>query len=69
MNAHARIDLTLDGYRPGAPSAEAEAIDSDVVGGMRCRKCGGQCYYESFSRQGSYRAFAICLDCGYEEEF
>ncbi len=69
MNAHSRLDLTNDGYRPGAPSAEAEAIDAQVAEDSPCRECDGPCYYKAFSKPGSYRAFAICLNCGHEEEF
>ena len=69
MNAHNRLDLTLDGYRHGAPSAEAEAIDAQVAEESPCRECDGPCYFEPFSKPGSYHAFAVCLVCGHEEEF
>ena len=69
MTTPNRPRLTLDGYRPGAPNAEADAIDEAVAESMTCRKCGGSCYYEPFSRPGSYRPFAVCLDCGHVEEF
>jgi len=56
------------GYEFGAPSFEAEQIDSGVVRGMRC-KCGGECYYCGFHRVGSYIALAVCRECGREREF
>jgi len=69
MTTHPHLDLTSDGYRPVAPDTEAADIDAQCVKRMHCRKCGGACYYQPYSRPGSYRAFAICLDCGHEEEF
>ena len=70
MNAHNRLDLLrADGYRYGAPSSEAFSIDAEVAFNTPCHQCGGRCYYVPYSKPGSYRAFAICLDCGHEEEF
>jgi len=69
MNPHNRLDLTIDGYHPTAPSTDAADIDREWAEKTPCRKCGGPCRYEPWSQPGSYRAFAICLDCGHEEEF
>ena len=69
MNAHNRLDLIENGYCNRAPTVEAGIYGGDVIRKTPCRKCDGQCYYEPWSKPGSYRAFAICLDCGHEEEF
>jgi uncharacterized protein (DUF983 family) len=61
--------LLLDGYDWGAPTPEAESIDQEIAGGMKCPRCGGSCYYEGYHRPSSYIALAICLSCGHEEEF
>jgi len=66
---HTHLYLTGDGYRPVAPDTEAADIDAQCVERMTCRKCGGACYYQPWSKPGSYRAFSVCLDCGHEEEF
>ncbi|MEN6507010.1 MAG: hypothetical protein ABFD92_20945 [Planctomycetaceae bacterium] len=62
-------ELLSEGYRPGAPTLDAEAIDEAQTHGMTCRKCGGLVRYEGWSKVGSYRALAVCCKCGHEEEF
>ena len=69
MNVHNRLDLTLDGYRHGAPSAEAEAMDGAEARRMTCQACGAPCRFDAYHRPGSYIALAICVDCGYVEAF
>jgi len=68
MNAHNRLNI-LDGYRHGAPNAEAGAIDRRIAENMNCRKCGGPCRYDAYHRPRSYIALAVCKVCGCEEEF
>jgi len=63
------ITMYLDGYKHGAPTLEAEAIDMEVVASMKCRRCGGRCTYDGWHTSGSYVAMAICQECGHEEEF
>ena len=61
------------GYRFGAPSQEAEEIDTQVAEGLRCRKCGGSMRYEGYHKNGGgyaeYIALAVCNRCGYEVSF
>ena len=64
-----RLMASTDGYHPGAPSAEAEAIDSEIASKMQCRMCGGRCYYAPYCHNNSYIALAICSDCGFEQAF
>ena len=61
------------GYRFGAPSAEAEEIDTQVAEGLKCRKCGGPMHYEGFHKNdggySEYVAVAVCNECGYAAAF
>ena len=61
--------LLIYGYDWGAPTPEAESIDQEIAGGMKCPLCAGPCNYEGYHRPGSYIAMAICLSCGHEQEF
>jgi predicted RNA-binding Zn-ribbon protein involved in translation (DUF1610 family) len=65
--------LVAQGYRPGAPTPEAEAIDVEVAQAHPCPECGGQMRYEGYHRQHNgyteYVALAICNDCGHEISF
>jgi len=62
-------DYWAEGYMAGAPSYEAFEIDTQVATNMKCSKCGGECYYEGWHKEGSYIALAICRVCGNEMEF
>jgi hypothetical protein len=66
---HSIAQMVGQGYRFGAPSAEAEEIDVQVAQNMKCRKCGGPMRYEGYHRQGEYVALAICIRCGHETAF
>jgi hypothetical protein len=61
------------GYQFGAPSAEAEEIDTQVAEGLRCRKCGSSMRYEGYHKNSGgyaeYIALAVCNECGYEVSF
>ncbi len=47
-----------------------DPIDAEVVNEVPCPECGGQCYGRGYrSSTGGYRAFAVCSECGNEEEF
>ena len=64
------MTLMDQGYRPQAPTHEAEAIDGGVCARSTCRKCHHRgLRYEPWSRKGSYVAIAVCPSCGYREEF
>lgn len=60
----------LTDYSRGAPSFEAEQADSTTCSGSQCPICSwnGLMYYP-YTKPGSYRAFAVCPECGYTEEF
>ena len=61
---------TLQGYKHGAPSIQAHAIDSEVCRESTCPKCGRVgMNYEPYLTQTSYRPFAVCPGCGFQEEF
>ena len=62
-------DLAAQGYRLGAPSLEAEEIDSQVAQSICCHQCGGTMHYEGFHRPGEYHALAVCNRCGYVMAF
>ena len=61
------------GYRPGAPTPEAEAIDVEVAQAHPCPKCGGPMHYEGYHRQyrgyTEYIALAVCNHCGHVISF
>ena len=65
--------LVAGGYQPGAPTAEAEAIDAEVAGAYPCAQCGGQMHYEGYHRHRNgyteYVALAVCDDCAHEISF
>lgn len=63
-------DLRAQGYRPGAPAAEAAEIDGGVCRAGTCRDCGhAGLEYHPYWRPGSYRAYARCPRCGRYDEF
>ena len=70
---HTIAQMVAQGYRVGAPSQEAEDIDAQVAGRMRCHKCSGPMRYEGYhKRSGShaeYVALATCTHCGHQIEF
>ena len=65
--------LVAGGYNPGAPSAEAQAIDAEIAQACPCSSCGGQMRYEGYHRHHNgyteYVALAVCNDCGREISF
>ena len=62
--------LELSGYQPKAPSYQAAAIDSQVCAESQCDECGHKGLdYRPFTKPGSYRAFAVCPECGEAVEF
>jgi hypothetical protein len=70
---HSIAHMVGQGYRFGAPSAEAEEIDTQVAEGLKCRKCGGPMRYEGYHKNSGgyveYIALAVCNRCGYEVAF
>lgn len=69
----------LSGYEAGPSpwAGDGIAIDIAVAARSRCSYCGhGGCGYRGFHKLGrsygivtSYRAFAVCPECGHAEEF
>jgi len=69
---HSFTQMIAQGYRFGAPSAEAEEIDAQIASGIECPKCGRSMHYEGYCRSNgklSYIALAVCNGCGHEIEF
>ena len=70
---HSMAQMFTQGYHFGAPSQEAEDIDSQVAARMECRKCGSSMHYEGYHKTGrgysEYVAVAVCDRCGYEVAF
>ena len=66
-NLSAIIDLAME-YQHGAPSPEAEQIDSEMASRMTC-ECGNGMRYDAWHRPGSYIALAVCPKCGREVAF
>lgn len=78
-----KIDMAfvedLSGYRIGTPprptgglSVDGAAIDARVCAESKCENCGHQgMEYHPFVRDDphSYRAFAVCPECGEAFEF
>lgn len=61
----------LIGYSEGPPEGanpENIRIDRQVVAEQTC-DCGGSYEYRGYHAGTSYRAFAICRDCGDAIEF
>lgn len=44
-------------------------IDEAAAVETRCPRCGGPRTYTGLRRERSYRAFAVCVPCGWTEEF
>ena len=70
---HTLAQRVAAGYQPGAPTAEAEAIDVEVARAHPCPKCGGEMFYDGYHRQGNgyaeYIALAVCSSCGHVISF
>jgi len=69
------LQLVEMGYRPGARNPAVEALDADIVAGMKCKNrikgkpCGGKMRYEPYHTATSYVVLAVCVECGHEREF
>lgn len=62
----------LAGYDPAPPRGGwgGATVDAEVCRDATCPACGRRGLdYHPYTRGGSYRAFAVCPACGYEEEF
>lgn len=67
----------LEGYEQGTPIpghnalVDGTAIDKEVAEETRCQNCGGSCEYRPYVTKdnSSYRAFAVCKQCGEALEF
>ena len=59
----------LEGYWEGA-AGEAAEIDGSVCAESTCGNCKTKgLEYHPYMKKGSYRAFAVCGNCGNAEEF
>ncbi len=64
--------LLEQGYQVTAPSAQTAAIDAEACREWPCEGCGHVgLTYRPFHHptEHSYRAFAVCSQCGRVEEF
>lgn len=65
--------FTRDGYHPGPPpdlSADAAQVDAEVCSTAACDQCGHDgLNCRTFHRGKSYRAIAVCPQCGAAAEF
>ena len=70
---HALAQMIAQGYHVGAPTPEAEEMDTKAIEGYLCPKCGSPLHYEGYCLQDpgyqSYVALAVCDACGYELAF
>lgn len=62
-------EMYVSGYFPGASSLEVAILDSNIVALLNCRMCKGSLTFLPFHKEGSYRPFTICDECGYTREF
>jgi len=53
------------------PSTKYMAVDEDIAQEDLCQECQSKMHWEGWSMSGfvSYRAFAVCDNCNYFEEF
>lgn len=68
MSTPSKIELYRLGYRPGPPSIEVGVMDCILADKMKCPECGVGMHYEPWTKDESYRAFAICPNCGHRVE-
>ena len=70
---HTLVQMVAQGYRLGAPSQEAEDIDTQVAEGLECPKCHSPIHYEGYHRRSrgyaEYIALAVCDNCHYQRAF
>ena len=72
INSNALFQHLLDdGYIMMPPlNQEAARIDRGVCAEAKCDKCWHiGLLYRPFTKPGSYRAFAVCPQCGHATEF
>ncbi len=69
-------DLGLDGYVPGYPTwglVAGHLLDIEIAETLTCLKCGhyglGHVGFVAADGSHSWRGFAICPECGTNEEF
>lgn len=75
-------EMEARGFYEGAPSAGAAEIDAGVANKATCPECGftGMHYkpfvsdtqeytFYGFPKPKQYIAFAVCSECGHQEEF
>ena len=48
---------------------DAQGIDREVAEEEPCPKCGARMEYRPQFAENSYRAFAVCVECGESIEF
>ena len=64
-----RSELWASGYAPRLPNDTAAAIIDCRIAMTECPNCGQMMHYQPWTKGESYRAFSVCHDCGYTEEF
>ena len=65
--------MVVGGYKAGAPTMEAEAIDAQIAESRPCPSCDGQMRYQGYHRHYNgyteYVALAVCNTCGRKISF
>jgi hypothetical protein len=69
-------ELLENGYEKCAPGIESDSIDRVIANQSKCPECNTySMQYTPYTKFDvnrnwiSYRAFAVCQNCGYKEEF
>jgi transcription elongation factor Elf1 len=58
-----RADLIAQRYKRGAPFPEARRLDTVIASALLCPHCKRALHYVGYTKNGDYRAFAICNRC------
>lgn len=65
--SNTRVALTAQGYTPGAPD-HAKTLDTTIAQALHCPDCRRPMRHVGFTKNGSYRAFAMCDFCDNAQE-
>jgi hypothetical protein len=63
------MGMLEEGWDCRAPSVEICINDAECAEKHPCKQCKGSLHYEPFVKEGRYRAFTVCMDCGDVREF
>jgi|GEM_PF-5756298 len=59
-----KVDLEVQGYRPGATSVDESVADQRIAIFTPCPECGHHCNYVGFNKDmKSYRSYIVCFPC------